>query len=88
EPFFDSVNLIYEKNGVVYSIQNSVKDDILNRQQPHPNNHFKIILEPNETLNVYLKVRSIFSTFAEVFIYNEQYYNFNSKKQYFIYFIY
>ncbi|MDN5101485.1 7TM diverse intracellular signaling domain-containing protein [Aliarcobacter butzleri] len=88
EPFFDSVNLIYEKNGAVYSIQNSVKDDILNRQQPHPNNHFKIILEPNETLNVYLKVRSIFSTFAEVFIYNEQYYNFNSKKQYFMYFIY
>lgn len=88
EPFFDSVSLIYEKNNDIYEINNSVKDDILNRQQPHPNNHFKIILESNETLTVYLKVRSLFSTFAEVFIYNEQYYNFNSKKQYFIYFIY
>ncbi|MDN5099167.1 hypothetical protein O8C85_11595 [Aliarcobacter butzleri] len=67
EPFFDSVNLIYEKNGAVYSIQNSVKDDILNRQQPHPNNHFKIILEPNETLNVYLKVRSIFSDLSTLY---------------------
>lgn len=88
EPFFDSVSLIYEKNNDIYEINNSVKDDILNRQQPHPNNHFKVILEPNETLTVYLKVRSLFSTFAEVFIYNEQYYNFNSKKQYFVYFIY
>lgn len=88
EPFFDSVNLIYEKNGAVYSIQNSVKDDILNRQQPHPNNHFRIILEPNETLSVYLKVRSLFSTFAEIFIYNEKYYNHNSKQAYFLYFVY
>ena len=88
EPFFDSVKLIYEKNNEIYEINNSINDNILDRQQPNPNNHFKILLEPNETLTVYLKVRSLFSTFAEVLIYNDKYYNFSSKKFYFIYFIY
>lgn len=88
EPFFDNITLMYEKNGNVHSIQNSIKDDIMEREQPHPNSHFKLYLEPNETLTVYLKVRSLFSTFAEIFIYNEKYYIHNSKQSYFIYFIY
>ena len=88
EPFFDSVTLMYEKNGTVYRVQNSVKDDLMQREQPTPNSHFKLYLEPNETLTVYLKVRSLFSIFAEIFIYNEKYYNHNSKQTYFIYFFY
>lgn len=88
EPFFDNITLLYEKNDTLYLIQNSVKDEIMDRNQPHPNSHFKLHLEPNETLTVYLKVRSLFSTFAEIFIYNEKYYNHNSKQPYFIYFIY
>ncbi|MDD2888043.1 MAG: 7TM diverse intracellular signaling domain-containing protein [Aliarcobacter sp.] len=88
EPFFDSIKLIYEKNNEIHEINNSINDNILDRQQPNPNSHFKILLEPNETLTVYLKVRSLFSTFAEILIYNDKYYNFSSKKFYFIYFIY
>lgn len=60
EPFFDNITLLYEKNDTLYLIQNSVKDEIMDRNQPHPNSHFKLHLEPNETLTVYLKVRSLF----------------------------
>ncbi len=88
KPSFDNVTLMYEKNGTVYKVQNSVKDDIMQRELPHANSHFKLHLEANESLSVYLKVQSLFSIFAEVYIYNEKYYNHNSTQQYFIYFFY
>lgn len=88
EPFLHSVSLHYNKDGVVQAFSNSITQDMEDRSIPHPNNHFRIYFEPYEKIDLYIKVRSKFSTFSEVFFYSEQYYAFDAKKDYFIYLLY
>lgn len=88
EPFFDYTTLYYEKHGVLFTSKNSVAIRVEDRELSYSSNHFKVALNPNEKIDLYIKARSYFSTFAEVFIYSERYYDVNFKKQYFLYLLY
>jgi len=88
EPFWDSTTLYYETPEGVQKTSNTIYQNIEEKSIPHANDHFRIFFEPNETLDIYVRVESKFATFSEVFFYSEQYYSANVSKDYFLYLIY
>ncbi|MGM0534185.1 MAG: 7TM diverse intracellular signaling domain-containing protein [Campylobacterota bacterium] len=88
EPFLQTVDLYYQKNGRTHMQQNGTNIPLAKRKLPHTNAHFPLSLKPKAQQTYYLKLETEFATFGELFVYESGYYRAGAQRSYFLYFLY